>query len=542
MLTKKFYFVLGLIFILMLCGISQGGLTESSEARYAEIGREMALSNDFLHPRMLGIGHYHKPPVTYAITALGYKLFGYNEFGARFFLVVALIIQLLLVYKMGKLWFEDRKTGIFAALIYFTFPIALASVLNLTTDAFLNTFILSSIYCFLYAKLKKNTSFLYLGYVLLGIAFLVKGPVAFLPVALFMICYKIINKEPVKPSKHTVLDIILLLLISASWFIAIVLEKPNLLDHFIEDQIIKRSVDASQFKRSKPLWYYIVFAPLLCLPWTVPFVYILIAKRNHLKFTPQLKVLGFTCLAILVVFSLFSSKLIFYILPLYPLLALFFAGIYRQLLENEKGYFILTYKVGFGILTGMAIALLCIPAFEYKIWLSILALAVIGSYFYWWNYKSKVSKSTRLFGLSTGATCILLLLYFSFAPQNDLLMRSFKPQFSFIKEQRKELKEYKVIVYDYRLPSAEFYLGDRIITVSNTNYESLRDTRFEKDSSWTKSYIDLRNPENYPKFKALLKDPSNIIITKDRRPIPDSLDYLTKEFKVEEFGDWRVHY
>ena len=159
MLTKKFYFVLGLIFILMLCGISQGGLTESSEARYAEIGREMALSNDFLHPRMLGIGHYHKPPVTYAITALGYKLFGYNEFGARFFLVVALIIQLLLVYKMGKLWFDDRKTGIFAALIYFTFPIALASVLNLTTDAFLNTFILSSIYCFLYAKLKKNTSF-----------------------------------------------------------------------------------------------------------------------------------------------------------------------------------------------------------------------------------------------------------------------------------------------------------------------------------------------------------------------------------------------
>ncbi|WP_286991342.1 hypothetical protein [Leeuwenhoekiella sp.] len=174
--------------------------------------------------------------------------------------------------------------------------------------------------------------------------------------------------------------------------------------------------------------------------------------------------------------------------------------------------------------------------------MSVIALVVIAIYFYWWNFKAKASKSTRLFGLSTGATCILLLLYFSFAPQNELLMRSFKPQFSFIKEQRKDLKEYKVIVYDYRLPSAEFYLGDRIITVSNTNYESLRDTRFEKDSSWTRSYIDLRNPKNYPKFEALLKDPNNIIITKDRRPIPDSLDHLTKKFKVEEFGDWRVHY
>ncbi|MEC8884584.1 MAG: glycosyltransferase family 39 protein, partial [Bacteroidota bacterium] len=198
-MTKKFYFVLASIFIVMLVGISQGGLTESSEARYAEIGREMAISNDFLHPRMLGIGHYHKPPVTYGITALGYKIFGFNEFGARFFLAVALLLQLLLVYKMGKLWFEDRKTGIFAALIYFTFPIVLASVLNLTTDAYLNTFILSSIYGFLVVKLKKKKSFLYLGYALLGIAFLIKGPVAFLPVALFMICYKISTKEPLKP-------------------------------------------------------------------------------------------------------------------------------------------------------------------------------------------------------------------------------------------------------------------------------------------------------------------------------------------------------
>ena len=541
-MTKKFYFVLASIFIVMLVGISQGGLTESSEARYAEIGREMALSNDFLHPRMLGIGHYHKPPVTYAITALGYKIFGFNEFGARFFLAVALLLQLLLVYKMGKLWFEDRKTGIFAALIYFTFPIVLASVLNLTTDAYLNTFILSSIYCFLVAKLKKKKSFLYLGYALLGIAFLIKGPVAFLPVALFMICYKISTKEPLKPSKHTVLGIILLLGISASWFIAIVLEKPNLLDHFIEDQIVKRSVDASQFKRSKPFWYYLVFAPLLCLPWTVPFVYVLIAKRKRLTFTPQLKTLGFSCLAILLVFSLFSSKLIFYILPLYPLLALFFVGVYKQVLEHEKNYFLLTYKVGFGILTGMAIALLCIPTFEYKIWFSILALALIGSYFYWWNFKAKASKSTRLFALSTGATLLLLLLYFSFAPQNELLLRSFKPQYAFIEKQKKDTKDYKVIVYDYRLPSAAFYLGDRVVTVTNTNYESLRDTRFERDSSWTQSYIDLRDPNNYERFKSLLKDSTNIIITKDRRPIPDSLEYLTKHFKVKEFGDWRVHY
>ena len=106
-MTKKFYVVLILLFALLTLGLGSWGLTESSEARYAEIGREMAMSNDFIHPSLLGIGHYHKPPITYAITAIGYKVFGFNEFGARFFMSLALILQLLLIFKIGRLWFKD---------------------------------------------------------------------------------------------------------------------------------------------------------------------------------------------------------------------------------------------------------------------------------------------------------------------------------------------------------------------------------------------------------------------------------------------------
>ena len=144
-MKKSFYLILLILFCVLNLGQGSWGLTESSEARYAEIGREMAISNNYLHPSLLNIGHYHKPPITYAITAIGYKIFGFNEYGARFFLSVALMLQIILIYKIVLLWFKDEKVAIASALIYFSFPIVLIAARNLTTDIYLNTFIIWSI-------------------------------------------------------------------------------------------------------------------------------------------------------------------------------------------------------------------------------------------------------------------------------------------------------------------------------------------------------------------------------------------------------------
>jgi 4-amino-4-deoxy-L-arabinose transferase len=100
------YFILLLIFVISLFQLGSWGITESSEARYAQIAKEMFDSGNYIHPTKMGIYHYHKPPLTYYITALGYYLFGENEFGARFFLSVALLIQLILVYKTSLLLFR----------------------------------------------------------------------------------------------------------------------------------------------------------------------------------------------------------------------------------------------------------------------------------------------------------------------------------------------------------------------------------------------------------------------------------------------------
>nr|WP_293304666.1 hypothetical protein [Allomuricauda sp.] len=56
------------------------------EARNSEAAREMFVTGDIIVPYFNGQLRTDKPPLHYFFMMLGYKLFGVNAFGARFFL------------------------------------------------------------------------------------------------------------------------------------------------------------------------------------------------------------------------------------------------------------------------------------------------------------------------------------------------------------------------------------------------------------------------------------------------------------------------
>lgn len=178
------------------------GLTETSEARYAEISKEMFENNTLAHPTLLGIYHYHKPPFTYQITTIGYQLFGVNEFGARFFLQISFLIQIILVYLIAFRLFPIKKTALIAALLYASSPIAIMASKNLTTDSYLTTWVLLSIYSWLQAK-SKHPYYTFLFYGAIAMGFLTKGPLVLLPVLLFIGSWKLIKKK----SQHSMVII-----------------------------------------------------------------------------------------------------------------------------------------------------------------------------------------------------------------------------------------------------------------------------------------------------------------------------------------------
>jgi len=80
----------GLIAALLLLAAARLALTglmplmDTSEARYGDIARQMAERGDWVTPWFRdGNPFWGKPPLAFWLSAIGFKVFGFNEFGAR---------------------------------------------------------------------------------------------------------------------------------------------------------------------------------------------------------------------------------------------------------------------------------------------------------------------------------------------------------------------------------------------------------------------------------------------------------------------------
>ena len=63
-----------LCLVVWFAGLQDRALTRPDEGRYAEIPREMAVSGDWVTPRLNGLKYFEKPPLQYWATALAYEL------------------------------------------------------------------------------------------------------------------------------------------------------------------------------------------------------------------------------------------------------------------------------------------------------------------------------------------------------------------------------------------------------------------------------------------------------------------------------------
>jgi len=118
------------LYILLLLGVvaatvmfwrlGEGSLGDYDEADYAQSAREMLWWSDFNTPRWNGMEFFDKPPLCYWLTALSYKVFGVNEFGARFVSACVGVLAILLTYLLGRSLFGQRAVGLGAAIMLLT--------------------------------------------------------------------------------------------------------------------------------------------------------------------------------------------------------------------------------------------------------------------------------------------------------------------------------------------------------------------------------------------------------------------------------------
>lgn len=538
---QYFYWVLAIALVALLFNLNSWGVLEASEARYAEISREMFRSGNLLQPTLLNIWHFHKPPVTFWLTDLGFGLWRVNAFGARFMLQLSLILQGVLIYLITQQLFGEKIRSILATMIYLSFPLSLVSTRNFTTDNFLTTLILGVIYGMTVYYCQRKTWAIYITAVAIGIGFLTKGPAIFV-VPFGYWCYFIFAQQ-VKyqiPMKHFVLSLLLCLTLGLSWYVIVAHKMPPLTDYFLGRQLASRILDAATFERTKPGWFYPLVFSTTTLPW-LP-IYLASFFLSGDRRPKNLAILQslYWLLLPFIVFSLTSSKLMMYLLPIYPGLAMLVAGVIIEMKNNHLQQ-LTTILIGFYWLLG-AIALFA-PFFvsvsgaklivTWQMIVAALFVFVVPVLTY-----QLVQKDLRL--KSSAIALFSVLMFFIYGGYligaNELSFGGTRPLAKFI--QTKGLEDKPILVYNRLLPSLAFNLDRDLITLNNGGVE--RETQFQTNDKWKQFWLDLREPTAVQQLTNLIQTPSVLVV---QETLPDEWDWLQSNYsQTESLGKWTIYY
>ncbi len=522
--------LLGFTGLVLFFNLNAWSVTESSEARYAQISKEMLDSGDWIHPQLMGIYHYHKPPMTYWITALSYKIFGATPFAARFFLQLSILLQIYLIFHIGKLLLGSSRSAFMAAMLYTSFPVVIIGGRALTTDSYLMTFVLLALfYWFSYLK-SRSYWFLIATYLFLGFGFLTKGPVVLLVPAVLWIFHLYQKGKRPQISPAGFIGFLLMMILGFSWFVWLYLEDPRFLDYFVFKHTIERFV-SDTFSRSQPIWFYPAILVATAFPW---FLILLGKSRSLLRNTKSLTAFFWVWVCIPVLFfSISQSKLVLYILPVFGGLALGAVHIWEKQSSTVQMRWE-RFQLGFQLL--ILLGLVLAPQFDdrlvlnYKflfVWVILICILIT---LLW----SGIRRSDRVIISAWIFTMGITAMSTYFFSQNPAIANDTRGVVAWIEENASETN--RILIYDKRLPSISFQTEIPIVSIYAGDENLNRETQFQKDETWKQNLVNLKSDPDW------IFQPENIKgiwFAKAKKTMPDLGD--TGSWVIlQEIDGWKI--
>ena len=157
-------------------------LFDWDEINFAESAREMMASGNYFSVQINFTRFTEKPPLFFWMQVLSMKVFGVNEFSARFPNAICGIITLVVLFRIGKQIFNEHFARIWVMIYLGTFVTFLYFKSGII-DPWFNLFIFLAIYHFYSLTTSVQLNRLKqaaLTGLFLGLAVLTKGPVAIL--------------------------------------------------------------------------------------------------------------------------------------------------------------------------------------------------------------------------------------------------------------------------------------------------------------------------------------------------------------------------
>jgi 4-amino-4-deoxy-L-arabinose transferase-like glycosyltransferase len=401
-----------LLGVVWLATLSGRPLFNPDEGRYAEIPREMLGSGDWVIPHLNGLDYIEKPPLQYWATAIAYRAFGVTEFSARLYTALTALAAIAWMgFVAARLWGNDagwRAAAILAGMFMF---VVLGQLMTL--DMSLTCWMSVGLGGFLLAQPSGPAArrWMLVAWTGAALGVLTKGLVAAAIPAAVLCIYSLWSRDFSPWRKlHASLGLPLFLLITVPWHWLAAMRLEDFLQFFFVHEHFARYLTPIA-ERQEPWWFFGYVFLAGTVPWTVPALRVVLSGWRHSgpagQFRPGL-FLWIWVIFIGVFFSLSDSKLMPYILPAMPALAMLMASLPVATLKRD---FLITAILTTAVAFGLGFAAWKLPGLipvsdrqPYFLLLAkplreIAALLVVSGLFVWVTGARDVTRAGALLGV-----------------------------------------------------------------------------------------------------------------------------------------------
>ncbi len=335
---------------LWLIGLGSLPLRDWDEGTYAIVAREIYRTGNWLYPTIQGDPFLLKPPLMQWLIAICYHIAGVQEFTTRFPGAFLTALGVPSLYLLGCLIFSESLPALFSALVYLTLlPVVRHGRLAML-DGMTITFFILLLFCIFQTGNNKKYA---LGIGLcLGLITLTKGMLVLVILAMATL-FIIANKQwEILKNPYLWLGMFLGNLPAIGWYFAQYQHYGNtFLEVHFQSQAIDRLGTAVE-GNTGPVWYYLLEIIKYGFPWLLFLPGgLYLSWKNRYTASGSLSLIG--TFVYLTIVSLMSTKLPWYIMPIYPFLALAIGVNLSYIWQQEKvkskfliGFFIFLTIVG----------------------------------------------------------------------------------------------------------------------------------------------------------------------------------------------------
>ncbi|MHB1676739.1 MAG: phospholipid carrier-dependent glycosyltransferase [Sulfuriferula sp.] len=316
--------------LLWFATLDHNALVRPDEGRYAEIPREMLVSGNWVTPRLNGLKYFEKPALQYWATATAYTVFGEHNWTARLWSALTGFLGILLVYFTGSRLYGQRA-GYMAAVVlassFLYFAIGHINILDMGVSFFMNLSLAALLLAQRPVATKaENRGWMYVCWAAMGLSLLSKGLIGIAIPGAVLIVYSVIQRDwGLWKRLHFGAGLLIFAVISVPWFVLVSRANPEFLwFFFIHEHFLRYLTPISG--RVHPWYTFIPIVLLGILPWLVPMLDALSRgwkqQANAAGQFQATRMLMIWAGFIFIFFSISHSKLVPYILPIFPALAL----------------------------------------------------------------------------------------------------------------------------------------------------------------------------------------------------------------------------